>query len=184
MEIDKTILKSQELKIQERKLFAFNERKISFNEYNKGFSKVLKCGYFLFDNFDKNIITELFYVKNYTDMLCGGTWFNNGLTDSFSYYVEQINPYQFSIQADVFTIPSLCKTNIGRKAGKLKCFPFIKEIDMHKAMYIVWESFSLHDNNEITAIENDIKEIIEYFSNRNIKCIFKEVVFNNVIQYC
>jgi len=184
MEINKTVLKSQEQKIQERKLSYFNERKISSDEYNKGFSKVLKCGYFLFDNFSKSIITELFHVKNYTDILCGGTWFNNGLTDSFSYYVEQINPYQFSIQADVFTIPALCKANIGRKVKKLKCFPFIKEIDMHKAMYIVWESFSFHDKNEIIAIENDIEEIIGYFTNNNVKCTFKEVNFNNVIQYC
>jgi len=106
--------------------------------------QILKCGYLLFDNTTfnevKQIISNLhdnFNSEEYDyDMpeeekhyLCDGSMWENGLTESFSYYAPN------GIEVSIYSIHRLCYKNSRRSKFSKRCLPFNKIYSKENAIY-------------------------------------------------
>jgi len=107
--------------------------------------QILKCGYLLFNttsfNQVKQIISSLhdhFDSEKYDHdllekdkhFLCGGSSWENGLTEGFSYYAPN------GIEVSIYSIPKLCNKNSRRNKFGKRCLPFNKLYLKENAIYV------------------------------------------------
>jgi hypothetical protein len=139
-----------------------------------------KCGYIEFKDVNsyeqiKEIISSLhdkFNSEEYNNELnrdekhyiCGGSYWHNGLTDSFEYYAPN------DIEIEIKTIPVLCKyNNLYRKKINKKCLPFnkdmLKENSIYVSVVVNVESKKYTKEN----IELAIKDLLMQFPSYEIK---------------
>jgi len=110
--------------------------------------QIFKCGYLVFNTstFDeiKQIINNLhnkmqaeehdFAVSEKVKrFLCGGSCWDKGLTEGFSYYASN------GIQLNIYSIPEICRKNVRRSKFGKKCLPFAKEFKKENSIYVSFE---------------------------------------------
>lgn len=158
--------------------------------------QVIKCGYLVLETkskFDvKRAISSLHHYidsfdntidtvrkNNRIPVLCGGSIWENGVTEEFQYY--SVN----GIELDLMTIESLCQYNISRKHYDAKCFPFIKSMKDCNSIYV---SF-VHNMNEEKFDEvykkcnRAVYDLIQYMNVIDVNCKYVNCKMEKPI-YC
>lgn len=99
--------------------------------------QIYKAGYIIITescntNDIKRVISELYDKVEETEgvTLCGGSFWDEGLTDSFSYYSSN------GTELEIGMIKDLTKENVDRKYYGLRAIPFNKEIKNDDAFHV------------------------------------------------
>lgn len=139
----------------------------------------------------KRIISDLWiHIKSFNDsglfekkenipLICGASFWDDGVTDSFSYYA--VNGIEIEIQ----TIKNICKKNVNRKHYDLTCIPFIKSMDNANSIHVSFiYNMKKGDYEETYRKCNEaLSELLFYIQEINVECKWIENRKKNPI-YC
>lgn len=148
--------------------------------------QILKSGYLILDTKTelevKKIISRLHeYIESFDDhemfsskkdipVLCGGSIWISGVTNSFVY----ISPN--GINLEIHTIRELCEKNVNRKYYGLRCIPFIKKIDNKSAIHVNFVQAMYNENYEEVKkrCENSLTDLLRYMKEIDVHCKWVE----------
>ncbi len=153
--------------------------------------QVVKCGYMVFENTksETDIKKIISYMHDYIDsfgnsedekipFLVGGSGWENGMTDSFSFCSKS------GIEIHLKTVKRLCNENMDRKYYGAKCFPFIKDKKNTECIYVKFITNIERETtkNIIKRSNQALKELMDYLPNyvklKYIDCHMNKFIYH------
>lgn len=98
-------------------------------------------------------------------VLVGGSSWDNGLTDEFSYMSTA------GLEVRIQTIREFCKENENRKYFELSPIPFMKEMDSNSAFHVTFSDFvrkEMSAEDRIKRCNRAVRELMEYINSTTI----------------
>lgn len=163
--------------------------------------QIIKCGYIVFENAKsendiKKIISDTHnYIESFEEerliygiddgddkndpvpFLVGGSCWNNGMTDEFSFCAKN------GVEIQLSTIRKLCDRNMDRKHYGARCIPFIKDKKNTDCIYVkfIKNISGESQSNAIKTANAALNELMEYLpkniNKKYVGCDMKKFIY-------